>query len=101
MVAHYLGHALLVTPLYGDSQIKTHLGYRTLGARTRRGPQIGRGGGMHTASALCMLLFCIFPRISGRQGRSGHRLGDMFECGNCHLNMCASCMPLQSFTLQD
>ena len=30
----------------------------------------------------------------------GHRPGDISECGTCHLNMCASCMPLHSCTLQ-
>ena len=29
----------------------------------------------------------------------GHRPGDISECGTCHLNMCASCMPLHSCTL--
>ena len=30
----------------------------------------------------------------------GHRHSDISECGTCHLNMCASCMPLHSCTLQ-
>ena len=30
----------------------------------------------------------------------GHRPSDISECGTCHLNMCASCMPLHSCTLQ-
>ena len=29
----------------------------------------------------------------------GHHPGDISECGICHLNMCASCMPLHSCTL--
>ena len=43
-------------------------------------------------------------KASGRDGvccqLCGHRPGDIFECGTCHLNMCASCMPLHSCTLQ-
>ena len=31
----------------------------------------------------------------------GHPPGDISECGTCHLNMCTSCMPLHSCTLQD
>ena len=31
----------------------------------------------------------------------GHYPGDIFECGTCKLNMCASCMPLHSCTSQD
>ena len=30
----------------------------------------------------------------------GHRPGDISECGTCHLNMCASYMPLHSCILQ-
>ena len=29
----------------------------------------------------------------------GHRLGDIFVCGTCHLNMCASCIPISSLLL--
>ena len=35
----------------------------------------------------------------GEGGWKDHRHADVCECGTCHLNMCPSCMPLQSCSL--